>query len=253
MAPAESYLDPTRNDFDLSLRHEYEEWIGLIPPFPYHGLNVYAYLLAKFGRTNKTKETNNPNSTNNNNRREEQEEEESPTFDFVTVQLYEGFSHAEFNTSVQKERSNEVLVRFVQKMNEGWTVRFSQQQKKKNSNGLELEDQFVRVPATELVVGLANGWAGDGKFLLIYPEEVSLLLLFFLLYTSTYKLTDSRYNRSAWLSKNCNRWNWRREDSLSGIFSTKEKNRHRDPECRCGWPRDSMNSCRFDPPRPTQG
>jgi hypothetical protein len=174
MAPAESYLDPTRNGFDLSLRHEYEEWIGLIPPFPYHGLNVYAYLLAKFGKT-KTKTNkigNNPNpslSPNDNNRGEEQggEGEESPTFDFVTVQLYEGFSHAEFNTSVQKERSNEVLVRFVQRMNEGWTVRFSQEK----NNGLD--DQFVRVPATELVVGLANGWAGDGKFLLIYPEEVS--------------------------------------------------------------------------------
>ena len=30
---------------------------------------------------------------------------------------------------------------------------------------------LLSVPASQLVVGLANGWAGDGKFLLIYPAQ----------------------------------------------------------------------------------
>lgn len=31
---------------------------------------------------------------------------------------------------------------------------------------------FISLPPSRLVVGLANGWAGDGKFLLIYPHQV---------------------------------------------------------------------------------
>lgn len=30
----------------------------------------------------------------------------------------------------------------------------------------------MAVSPPQLVVGLANGWAGDGKFLLIYPDQV---------------------------------------------------------------------------------
>jgi len=47
-------------------------------------------------------------------------------------------------------------------MNKGWNVNI-------DSNSKE---SFVRVPNTRLVVGLANGWAGDGKFLLIDPDHL---------------------------------------------------------------------------------
>ena len=45
MAPAESYLDPTTSQFDLSLKHNYPEWESLQPNFHYHGRNSYAYML----------------------------------------------------------------------------------------------------------------------------------------------------------------------------------------------------------------
>ena len=48
MAPAESYLDPTTDEFSLSLLHNYLEWEKEVPEFNYHGRNVYAYLLAKY-------------------------------------------------------------------------------------------------------------------------------------------------------------------------------------------------------------
>ena len=47
---AESYLDPTKNGFDRSLLHEYEEWATIQPGFTYHGLNTYAYLLDRYGK-----------------------------------------------------------------------------------------------------------------------------------------------------------------------------------------------------------
>ena len=48
MAPAESYLDPTTDEFSLSLLHNYPEWEKDVPEFNYHGRNAYAYLLAKY-------------------------------------------------------------------------------------------------------------------------------------------------------------------------------------------------------------
>lgn len=87
MAPAESYVDPTISGFDRSLLHEYEEWKNRIPPFAYHGRNCYAYLLAKYGTSIFGSEEN---------------MKRVDTFDFVTIQFYEGYSHAEFYISVQK-------------------------------------------------------------------------------------------------------------------------------------------------------
>ena len=151
MAPAESYIDPTRNGFDRSLKHEYEEWVGIIPPFPYHGLNAYAYLLSKYALT----------TIGDGN------QILIPTYDFVTIQLYEGYSHAEYNTTILKQSAIEVIVRFVQLVNKGWEIQFE------NDPALHYSNHYLSIPSTQLVVGLANGWAGDGKFLLVYPEEVS--------------------------------------------------------------------------------
>ena len=66
MAPPESYLDSTTSEFILSLLHNYPEWEKEFPDFNYHERNVYAYLIGKYS---------------------------IDTFDFVSLQLYEGNTH----------------------------------------------------------------------------------------------------------------------------------------------------------------
>jgi hypothetical protein len=48
MAPPESYYDIQTNNFSLSLLNEYPEWNN---SFAYHGINCYAYLISKYGKT----------------------------------------------------------------------------------------------------------------------------------------------------------------------------------------------------------
>ena len=76
IAPAESYLDVTTPAFDLSLLHTHPEWEGVVE-FGYHGRNCYAYVLAHYDQTQAGAGT-------------------IPTFDFVSVQLYESYSHANY-------------------------------------------------------------------------------------------------------------------------------------------------------------
>eukprot|EP01040_Poterioochromonas_malhamensis_P004072 gene4074-4356_t len=159
MAPAESYIDPTRNGFDRSLRHEYEEWIGIIPSFPYHGLNAYAYLLNKYAKTEtivKDELTGALVSTL------------VPTFDWIMIQLYEGYSHAEYNITQAGEKPWDVLIKFVQLITTGWEIQYS------NDQELHYPNQYLNIESDRLLIGLANGWAGDGKFLLIYPDEINI-------------------------------------------------------------------------------
>ena len=128
---------------------------------------MYAYLLSRFGETTITHQSETSHDHNLTN-----PPTSVSTFDFVTIQLYEGYSHAEYNTTIAKQLPNDVLVRFVHLMTTGWELDYSQDK--------ELNYPYkkhVSVPSTELVIGLANGWAGDGKFLLIYPEDVSHLSL----------------------------------------------------------------------------
>lgn len=151
MAPAESYLDPFTSEFSRSLRHDYPEWRDLQPDFKYHSRNVYAYILSRYGHSLL------PSGA------------VVRTFDFVTVQLYEGYSHAEHALVVAKRESVvEYLSRLVSAMNRGWAVDFSCDAE------LEYPDPpaLVSVPPSQLVLGLANGWAGDGKFLLLDPSEM---------------------------------------------------------------------------------
>jgi hypothetical protein len=150
MAPAESYMDVTTSAFDLDLNHTYPEWESLQPTFAYHGHNAYTYMLHVYGTT----------------REGGTSKFQTDTFDFVMVQLYEGYSHAEYNATVLHQSSSEYIIKFVQRISDGWTVDFST---------IHMVSAQVSIPCTKLVVGLANGWAGDGKFLLIYPDEVSFL------------------------------------------------------------------------------
>ena len=50
-------------------------------------------------------------------------------------------------------------------MNDGWMVHFG-------DHDIDLENCLVRVPREKLVIGLANGWANDGKFVYIDPRLI---------------------------------------------------------------------------------
>lgn len=149
MAPAESYVDLTTSAFDRSLQHEYPEWVGVIPTFPYHGQNTYSHLLAKYGKTTL------PDAST------------VDTFNFITIQLYEGYSHAEFSITQAGQVADDVLVAFASKAVQGWEVDFTSDTELAYNT-----KEVIRIKPEHLVIGLANGWAGDGKFLLVYPEQV---------------------------------------------------------------------------------
>jgi hypothetical protein len=76
MTPAESYFDHTTNNFSLSLSHNLPEWEILQPDFNYRGQNAYALLWSKYGKTYMA------------------DKKAVDTFDLVTIQIYEGFSHS---------------------------------------------------------------------------------------------------------------------------------------------------------------
>lgn len=59
-----------------------------------------------------------------------------------------------------------MIVEIVQKMGDGWRVDFS------SVPEFGVGECVVRVANTKLVIGLANGWANNEKFLLFYPEQV---------------------------------------------------------------------------------
>lgn len=153
MAPAESYLDPSTSTFDRSLRHTYSEWDPIVPGFSYRGRNTYGYLLSRYGKTVVEK------SENGLDRIEE-------TFDYVTIQLYEGYSHCLYNTSVLNQPTSEYIQNIVQDFHRGWIVEFS------SDPELFWNTTRVQVPSTRLVIGLANGWADNTKFLLLNSTEV---------------------------------------------------------------------------------
>jgi hypothetical protein len=48
-----------------------------------------------------------------------------PTFDFVSIQLYESYTHAVYNVSVLGTPPAEYVVSFVQQVLAGWEVDFS--------------------------------------------------------------------------------------------------------------------------------
>ena len=138
MAPAESYLDPTTDKFSLSLLYNYPEWEKEVPEFKYHGRNVYAYLLAKYS---------------------------IETFDFISVQLYEGYSHTLYKYQKEKKPFGEILYDLINSLNEGYIVDFS---KDKNSG---MNKEIIKIPRDKLVIGLANGWACD-RFLFVNEKNI---------------------------------------------------------------------------------
>ena len=138
MAPPESYLDPTTSEFSLSLLHNYPEWEKEFPDFTYHGRNVYAYLIAKYS---------------------------IDTFDFVSLQLYEGNTHVLYKYEREKKSFGEIIDELVANLTKGYNVDFS---KDKNSG---LDKTLIKVPEDKIVIGLANGWA-NGKFLFVDEKNI---------------------------------------------------------------------------------
>jgi hypothetical protein len=82
---------------------------GLQPNFKYHGHNTYAYLLAKYGKTKTARPSVDTGADTGTSKTAVtasgtvEVEVDVDTFDFVTVQLYEGYSHAEYRKSIQSK------------------------------------------------------------------------------------------------------------------------------------------------------
>jgi chitinase len=145
MAPAESYLDPTNNQFDLSLVHSYPEWNDIVPGFTYHGWNSYAYTLSKYEFTNM-------NGTL------------VPTFDYIMIQFYEGYSHFLYQTRIKQQDPSEYMYTIIKNMISGWEIAFSET--------VDYPNKIVSVPSSRIVIGLANAWADNSKFLFLDHVEL---------------------------------------------------------------------------------
>jgi hypothetical protein len=143
IAPMESYLDPSTSDFNRSCRLTNPEWQPLVPAFTYHGRNVYAYLLARYGRTPFSDAGDAAGAGAG----------DADTFDMVMLQLYESYSHFGHAVGMRGEPPAAALVRLVRALRDGWRVNFSA------DPALGLPDAQIAVPPARLVIGLANAWA----------------------------------------------------------------------------------------------
>ena len=143
MAPSESYLDYSTNEFSLSLLHNHPEWEKEFPNFTYHGRNTYAYLLKKFGKTKKGFET----------------------FDFISVQIYEGLSHAFHKYSREGISFGKIITDLIRNFKEGYEVEF------KMEKDCDIENGIIKIDPNKVVVGLANGWA-NGKFIFVKKQDI---------------------------------------------------------------------------------
>ena len=148
LVPPASYLDPTTSAFDRYLNHTYEQWVKVGVDFTYHSRNAYAYVLAKYGQTPGLMGT-------------------VDTFDFITIQLYETYSLAAYYLDAENESLLNYLTSFVTTLYSGWTVDFS------SDPELNFTSQTVTVPASKLVIGLANAWAATvNGVVLILPSNL---------------------------------------------------------------------------------
>lgn len=162
VVPPESYLDQTTSQFDGSLLHSYPEWESIVD-FNYHGHNCYAYLLAKYGTTIVEKDTANSHGSSG---------QTVQTFDIVSIQLYESYTHMDYNVTAAPAESqqtpSEYLTLWVPKVLGGWMVDFS------SAPEYGITSQNISVQKTALCIGIANGWADNIKNILIMPNEAEI-------------------------------------------------------------------------------
>jgi len=149
MAPPESYLDFTNNDFSryVNLTYPKDDWHF---DFSFHGRNLYSYILAKYGTY----------------------------IDLISIQLYESYSHASYHINYLGTSPSVYLVELVNRLlfakydnQPGYWVQFSQ------DSSIALEDQFVHIPLSKLVLGVASGWAETAsvdKSVYISPMEIAI-------------------------------------------------------------------------------
>jgi hypothetical protein len=141
MAPPESYLDVTTNSFSrfVNLTYPDDDWHQ---DFEYHGWNVYAFVMAKYGHC----------------------------IDFVFLQFYESYSHALYQTEKMGMSQSDFLVEYITSLSNnkfGYDVNFE------DDPSVELKNQFVSLPLSKIVFGFANGWAfGSEKAIFFESSEV---------------------------------------------------------------------------------
>jgi chitinase len=147
MAPAESYLDstvdPGSTDATFSLRLDLSPraWTSpedreIIGGFSYAGRQCYAYVLARAG---------------------------VESFDFISIQLYEGYSPYVYEVSRKKMDPVEAILERVNGFIRGYTV---------NGMPMSTSDYQVKIPPSKLVIGVANGWADGVKFCKVDPKTL---------------------------------------------------------------------------------
>lgn len=150
LVPPESYLDSSTSLFDGSLLHSYAEWESIVT-FNYHGHNGYAYLLAKYGESKLSSG------------------DVVDTFDLVSIQVYESYTHMLYNTTVAPQSSRqsrvEYLSAWVPQLLNGWFVDFS------SDPSFDLSSQIVSIKQSALCIGIANGWADNSRNVLLMPDE----------------------------------------------------------------------------------
>jgi len=135
LVPAQSYLDPTTENFNRNLTNAYADFH---PDFHYRGMNCYAYLLAA-----------------------------SPanTFDLVTIQLYESWSRA--SQALQSGVPGaSYLESFAHDALSGWYVNFDDPLLRVSGR------VWVQIQPAQLVIGLSFG-DGTGKVVYFPPEQVA--------------------------------------------------------------------------------
>jgi hypothetical protein len=161
IAPAQSYLDSSISSFDRYANHTDPQWDPIVPNFAYHGHNVYAYILAKYGSFYRDFADNRDVSV---------QSDSEPTFNMVSIQLYEGYSHAYYNTTQMQQPFHNYLIKFVEQVSDkGWFVDFQ------SDEDVGIPSQKISVPSSQLVIGLANAWAQSSeKFLFVNMTEVQL-------------------------------------------------------------------------------
>mmetsp|Transcript_6959 Transcript_6959/g.13295 ORF Transcript_6959/g.13295 Transcript_6959/m.13295 type:complete len:177 (+) Transcript_6959:1-531(+) len=100
-------------------------------------------------------------------------EEELPTFDFISIQLYESYSHAVYNVSELDMSPVAYLESFVQKVLSGWEVDYGLIPTPPGHQLSQSGKGRITIPASQLIIGLANGWADGTKALRVWPEEAA--------------------------------------------------------------------------------
>ena len=145
MAPPQSYLDFSTPRFSryVNLTYPTRVWHA---EFSYYGANVYAYLLSLHGES----------------------------IDFVSIQLYESYSRAAYETFQLGVKPSSYLTRLIADhvgRGESFFVHFS------DDAETGLTSRNVQLPvSSKLVIGLANGWARPDKVVYFSPYDIEQTL-----------------------------------------------------------------------------